>query len=204
MWWTCERLFSNFTLQMNFFMQKAGAQGITSGVMSGWENFVTAAALGAGYRCQRGPWAVPLPSRLQRHITLVIDRSPFCSRRPPLHHHTLDYVFSREHRESVACVFSSWKCRTITFSVTWDSHWQHKSDLSTLITEALADIRFLSAWNGSENIRFHELLSCLHAHNTYPICATWEGKIRVGPLEPCHVNPAQMMWQTHSERMLTC
>ncbi len=32
--------------------------------------------------------------------------------------------------------------------------------------------------------------SCLHGRGPYPICATWEDKIRFGSLEPCSVNAA--------------
>ena len=66
------------------------------------------------------------------------------------------------------------------------------------MTVALADIRLLSdlfphmieARNGSENIRFNVLFSCLHIHNTYPIYATCEQKIGIGSLVPGSVNAA--------------
>ncbi len=40
--------------------------------------------------------------------------------------HRFDYVLSREHRESFARVFSSLKCRTVTFSITWELYHNNK------------------------------------------------------------------------------
>ncbi len=66
------------------------------------------------------------------------------------------------------------------------------SDLSAYMADANAHIRVISdlfphmnkARNRSENIGIHALFSCLHVRGSFPICAMWEEKIRIGLLEP--------------------
>ncbi len=66
-----------------------------------------------------------MPSGLKRQITLTLPLITIVrcllGPHPPLHFRHFVYVFSREHGESFARMFSSLKCRLVTFSVTWDS-----------------------------------------------------------------------------------
>ncbi len=76
-------------------------------------------------------------------------------------------------------------------------HWG-TSNLSAYMADANARIQFISdlfphtneAWNQSENIGIHMLFSCLHVHESYPICATWEQNIGIWSLEQCNINAA--------------
>ncbi len=46
-------------------------------------------------------------------------------------------------------------------------------------------------------------LHCLHMHSTDPICAAWEEKIGIGPLEPCSVNTSLIMTKTCTDLTIT-
>ncbi len=90
--------------------------------------------------------AVFLPSRFKRQIALIL-------------HYTVS-ILSMFSTESLARVFSSFKCWTVTFSMTRDSHWQRIMVDILVISDLFPHMN--EAWNVSEKIWFHVCFSCLY------------------------------------------
>ncbi len=130
-------------------------------------------------------------------LLTIVRPTSLLSRCPPLHFYRFDYVLSREHRESFACVSSSLNCRTVAFSMMCDWHWLGMSHLSAEITAKMtAD---------SNQVHMHISLrpdSYLRISDSMCFCFTanmciiqiWsvphDMRGRIGPLEPRSVYTA--------------